>query len=880
MDSISEKLKKYLPHLVAVLLFIALAALYFFPQFNGYDLRQGDINQFIGMSKEIVDFRATEKTDPLWTNSAFSGMPAYQISMESPNVVSWLESTLIFKLLRGPAGYIFVAMLGFYILLLCFDVNPWLSIIGAVAFGLSSVLFLYLAGGHNSKVHAIGTLAPVVGSVLYAYRKNFWIGGALAAVFICLQLSANHIQETYYLVFLIAGIVIYEGYRYIKENRIAKFLQVSLVLAIGAVVGVLPTVSNLLVTNEYGKYSTRGPSELTITPNKTETQEVKSGLEPWYIKQYSLSHAEVLSMVVPNIKGGASSYLGSKRENLEKVTPELRQYVEQYPSYWGEQYATGGAFYFGASVFLLFVLGMVFVRDSLKWALLAVSLLAIALSWKYSVVTDFFISNFPLFNKFRDTKMILVLVEMVFPFMGLWFLNEFLRNGVDKKKLLLTIGIVAGILLIFAITPKIWFSFFSRDEISQFDSQYNMYASRPDILQLLDNIKSEIVNVRISIMQKDFFRSILFILLTGGIVYLYAVKKLKKNYLIVLLTLVVIIDLWFVDKRYLNNESRAGRYLYWVDSYTKFNPFRASYADGFILNNEVNENQALQQKVTEAVNSVKPGSLKPAQQQNEREKAAFEALNANTDYRVFSFQDPFQNATTSYFHKSIGGYHGAKLKRYQELIDFRISREYQMLGKALGRHSSETISEFLKDSIPTLNMLNVKYIIYNPDTVALVNNFADGSVWFVKNVDMVNTADDEILALNTIDPKNTAVVNKEFSAQIKPIVPDSSASIKLESYKPNHLTYESNAKGDQVAVFSEIYYPAGWNAYIDSKPVPYFRTDYTLRGMMVPAGKHTIEFKFEPKTYVTGRKISRAGSLILILFVAGCLFLGFRTKNN
>ena len=581
----SGNLKKLIPHIVAILIFVIVAVIYFYPQVKGYRLKQHDIQQYIGMSNEISNFRAKFHEEPLWTNSAFSGMPAYQISADNSNAVNSLAN-FISKILPGTLGQLFFLMIGFYILLMCFNISPWLAIIGSVAFGLSSFDILYLVAGHNAKVHALSFIAPLIGSIIYAYRKNYLIGSALLSVFVCLQLSANHVQMTYYMLFMLAAIIIVEFYLYLQNKELRKFFKVSALLLVAGILGVLPTISNLMVTNEYGKYTTRGKSELTISPDNNRDDNNNNALESSYIKQHSLGKGEIWSLVFPNVKGGAMGFIGQDKEIMKEVSPAYKNMVAQQSSYWGEQYVSGGAFYYGATVFLLFVLGMFFVKDKIKWAFFAVSVLAVLLSLKYSKITDFFIQYFPLFNKFRDTKMMLVLVQISFPLLGMLFVNNLLKNDIEKKKFIYVSLSVSGIFLLFYIMPSVWFGFFSRDETRQFSNLLTNYSNNHDALVQIEELKKEIIHARIGIFKKDCLRSLFFIVATAAIIYLFLIKKLKEKSFLVLLGCLILIDLWGVDKRYLNNDKKGRQYKQWENADKYRNPYPATVADNAILNAE------------------------------------------------------------------------------------------------------------------------------------------------------------------------------------------------------------------------------------------------------------------------------------------------------
>lgn len=795
-------IKSILPHLIAILTFLALSAIYFSPQLKGYILHQGDLINYKGMSKEIRDFREETGEEALWTNSMFGGMPAYQISVKHQNVIDSVENAIL-KVIPRPIGYMFFLMLGFYILLLCFDVKPWLAIIGAIAFGLSSLNVLYLGGGHNAKVHAISYIPPMVGGIYYAYRKNIAIGSTVFALFLSLNLAANHLQMTYYFLFLVLAIAVVEFVRAYKQQILSKFVKTSAILVLAGILGALPSFSNLYLTYNYSKHTTRGESELTISADQNKRSKTENdALDRDYIKQYSLSHGEVWSLIIPDVKGGKMNLIGNKKDILDQVDPQYRNMVAQQPSYWGEQMSSGGAFYFGASVFLLFLLGMFFVKDKMKWALFAVSLLAVFLSWKHSSLVDWFIDNFPLYNKFRDTKMMLILAQLSFPLLGMLFVNRLLTNPIDKKRFLYVSGGLLGLLVLFYIMPTVWFSFFSTGEVSQFNKLMANYKGNPNAISQIRDLKSEIVNARIGIFKQDVLRSLFFIAATATVLYLFMVKKLKKNSFIVVLALIVLVDLWFVDRRYLNDDN-------FMSKRQAKEPFQMTQADQYILQDK------------------------------------------DPNFRVFNLTlNAFSDASTSYFHKSIGGYHGAKLKRYQELIEFQIS----------------------KNNMDVLNMLNTKYFIVpdqNKQPIAQLNPEALGNAWFVEDYRIVPDADAEITALSSFNPDREAIVDERFGKYVKgkTFTDDTLSSINLDSYKPNHLIYSAKCNDEKLAVFSEIYYPDGWQAYIDGQPTDHFRVNYVLRAMVIPEGEHTIEFKFEPKEYYMSNTISLISSIVLLLFV-------------
>ena len=741
-------ISKSLPPIVAILVFVIISSIYFSPQLKGYLLKQSDIDQFLGMSKEISDFREKYDSEPLWTNSMFAGMPAYQISTKHFNIVSLLKDSIL-KIIPRPIGYMFFLMLGFYILLLCFDVNPWLAMIGAIVFGLSSLNILYLATGHNSKIHAISFIPPLIGSIIYSYRKNLLKGSVMLSIFVCLHLSANHIQMTYYMIFLILAILIVEFFHFLKKNLLPKFLKISGVLLLAGILGVIPTISNLIVTYEYSEHTIRGKSELTISANKNESTKTDA-LDSDYIKRYSLGFGEIWSVAIPNIKGGKSGLLGYDDEIMKKVPSKYQNEIANKYSYWGEQYASGGAFYFGASIFFLFILAMFFVKDKIKWALLSVSVLALILSMKYSSVTDFFINYFPLFSKFRDTKMMLILAQLSFPLLGILFLNHLLKHKIDKKKFLYVTISVSGLFILFYVMPTVFFDFFSYDEVQQYHSQINKYKGNQNALLQLEEINSEISNARESIFKSDVLRSLLYILVLATLVYLLIIRVLKEKAFIAILAIILVFDLWTVDKRYLNNEKKGRKYNQWVDSYKYRNPFQATSADIGILNNELEANPILKQKINDEIGQFKNDKkLKSSEIKIEKEKLIFRELNFATNYRVLALQNPFISSRESYYHKSIGGYHGAKLKNFQEVVEFYIGKEHAAIINILNEKKSiEAVQYVLKNHTPILNMLNTKYLIYNQGAPPIINPFHFGNAWFVEQIKFAENADEEILSLS------------------------------------------------------------------------------------------------------------------------------------
>jgi hypothetical protein len=838
-------IKKLLAPAIAVLIFLCISIIYFKPiVMDKKVIRQGDIINHKGMSKEIVDFREATGQEPLWTNSMFGGMPAYQVSTLYPN--NWMSYVdKVFMLgLPYTVGLVFIYFIGFYILLCCLKVNPWLAIVGAIAYGFSSYFFIILEAGHNSKAHAIGYLAPLLGSVILLLRGKRILGFALTALFMALELYCNHVQITYYFLLLLFIIAIFEFVAAIRAKQLKPFLISAAFVGLAFIIGILPNATSLWATYEYGKFSTRGPTELTIKSNKESNEDVKTtnGLDKDYAMQWSYGIDETFTLLVPNFKGGASEQISKNNKSaLKKVDPNAREQVGGFGAYFGDQPFTSGPVYAGAIMCVLALLGLFLVKGPLKWALLVATVLTIMLSWGHNFrgLSNFFFDAVPGYNKFRAVSMILIIAELTIPLLAILAIDNLIKrmeSGDGKVKIfskeyslqrvsLIAFGIVTGLLLLFLLMPGMFNSFQPSGELDQLvaqQQQANPKVSKQEITDYVAPFLQQVETARESIFKADVLRTLLFVLLTGVIVILFIRRTINLTVVIVLLGAFVLADMWPVAARYVNKESYVSKKEMTV-------PYEESKADQFIL------------------------------------------ADKTPDYRVLKLGNPFNDASTSYFHKSIGGYHGAKLKRYAELIDFRIEPEYSnVIGMLRVGVTDSLIQATLKKQY-TLNMLNTKYIIYDPESPALVNNAAFGNAWFVTKIMYVPSADKEITTLGEVNPRWYAVVNEKYKPVLNGFDPvfDSTATIKMISYAPNKLVYESNAKKDQVAVFSEIYYPKGWNAYIDGNPSEHFNADYVLRAMKVPAGKHSIEFRFEPEVYSKGEKISMAGSILVLLTTFG-----------
>ncbi len=816
----NQLFKKSAPYLVAILVFLAITLTYFSPLLEGKKLKQHDITMFKGMSKEIVDFREKTGEEALWTNSMFGGMPAWQISVKyQANLVRYIDKLLMLGL-PYPANYVFLYFLGFFILMLVLKNDPWVSLLGAIAFALSSYFFIILGAGHTSKAHAIGYMAPVLAGIILAFRGKIWTGALLFTAALALQIHAGHLQITYYLLMVVVVYGIYELVRAVQKKQLPYFAKVAGILIIGALLGASTHFTNLWATYDYGKDTMRGKPELTKNLENKST-----GLDRDYITNWSYGIGETWSLLIPNAKGGVSGLIG-QQDALEKADRNFQGEIARQSSYWGDQPGISGPVYVGAIVVFLFVLGLFIVRSKFKWALLAATILSIFLAWgkNFMPFTDFFIDYIPGYNKFRAVSMTLVIAELTIPILAFMALGAIVRKRDElkatPKSLYYSLGITAGITLLFYVAPTLFFDFLSQFEMQQFDS----LKDQADPVQIAAFISS-LEDVRIAIFKADALRSFMFIVLAGVLLWAYLKGHLNKGILIAVLAVLIIADMATVNRRYLNNSNFERARV--VDV-----PFVAANANKEILKDN------------------------------------------DPDFRVLDItKSTFNDASCSYFHKSIGGYHGAKLQRYQDLIEAHIQDEISGIIEVLQSGVTQEKVDRLFEGKQVLNMLNTKYMIYNPEAPPLFNPKAYGHAWFVSDYVMVSSADEEIEALDDYNLKETAIIDTRFEEQLKnkTFKKDISASVTLKSYEPNHLTYTYNAGKEQLLVLSEIYYNKGWNAYLNGEQVPYFRSNYVLRSMVVPAGSGTIEFKFEPRVWVIGEKISFASSLLLILLVIGML---------
>ncbi|MDD5571562.1 MAG: YfhO family protein [Bacteroidales bacterium] len=827
--------KKAIPHVIAVLFFILITVIYYSPAtLHGKILKQDDITRNVEMSKEINDFRAATGKEALWTNSMFGGMPAYNISVNyNANLINKVSRILNIGFTH-PLGILFITLLGFYLLLICLNINPWLSIFGAVAYAFSSYFFIIIEAGHNSKAATIAYIAPVIAGVILSFRGKYFWGGILTALSLALAIRASHPQITYYLFFIVLFYGIIEFINAIKYKTFPRFFKATGVLIIAVIIAVGTSASSLWATYEYGKYSTRGKSELTFDKNNKT-----SGLDKDYATSWSYGKVETMTLLIPDFMGGSSTAsLGKNSETYKMLNdngvPNAEEHIKYLPLYWGTQPFTSGPVYVGAIIFFLFIFGLFVVKGTFRWWLLFVTIFSVLLAWgrNFMPLTDFFLDHFPGYNKFRSVSMILVMAEFAMPLMAVLVLNKIFEEEIDVKRIFKHLKnsfyIVGGICLLFALFGGSLFNFVGSGDSELKDSLGS--AGWPE--NLINGMLATLPADRASLLRSDSWRSLIFIVLSAVTIWAVLYKKIKKEYAYVILIALVLVDMWSIDRRYLNNDD-------FITKQKENSMHEPTQADQYILQDQ------------------------------------------SPDYRVLNLAvNTFNDASTSYFHKSIGGYHGAKMKRYQELIEFHIAKEIQEMYVAFKDHPSDTTIDEALSKLGVINMLNTRYIIYNSDAPPLRNKYASGNAWFVDNYKLVNNADEEITQLNKINPAATALIDKRYSDMVKNYKNsfDSTASIKLESYKPNELIYNSKTSKEQIAVFSEIFYDKGWNVYVDDEKKPYFRADYVLRAMVVPAGQHKIEFRFEPILYSVGEKVSLASSLLILLVAFGGIVFELKRK--
>ena len=809
------KSKKLLPYIIAIAIFIFASLTYFYPVLKGQKIAQSDITQFRGMVKEINNFRADKNTEPYWTGASFSGMPAYQISAYYPNdFVRLIDRTLRF--LPRPADYTFLYFLSFFVLMLALKIEWRLSILGALSFGFSTYLIIIFGAGHNAKAHAIAYMPLVLAGVLWVFQKRYILGFLVTGFGLALEIYTNHPQMTYYLGFCLLILGVVEFINAIKEKLLPVFIKQSAVIIAAVLLGIGANSSRLMAMKEYGDYSTRGKSELTITPDGS-VKEAAVGLDKAYITEYSYAKLETFNLFIPRfIGGGTVEKLENSSELYKVIETKLGKkgadyFTDQALTYWGDQTIVEAPAYIGAVIFFLFFLGLFLVKGRLKQWLLAATVFSVLLSWgrNFEGLTNFFIDYVPLYNKFRAVSSIQVIAELCVPILGVLALKEFFSlkiSSEEKIKALKKSLYAFGGLIIIGFLLAHSFSTFEGIR----DTTYLNIEKEYNIIGVLDAVIAD----RKAMLLFDVLRSLFLMLLTAGVLWMFLKSKLKQGIAILIIAVFVLFDLVSVDKKYVNKDD-------FKSSRKIEKPFIASNADKLILQDK-------------------------------------------THFRVGNFSvNPMNDGSTSYFHQSIGGYHAAKMMRYQELFEYQIA----------------------KNNMQVLNMLNTKYFIVDNDKgekQAQQNPDANGNAWFVENVKVVNSANSELQILDSLNTKVSAVIDKSklldnvnFNFE-----KDSTATIKLINYDVTELTYRTKTEKEQFVVFSEIYYKDGWNAYIDGKLTNHFRVNYVLRGMKVPAGEHEIEYKFEPKVIQQGGMISLFSYISIILVFVVWFFYGKKQGVN
>jgi hypothetical protein len=796
-------INKFYPHALVILGFVLVSLIYFYPVLQGKQIYQSDIAQYTGMAKEQNDFRAAENAEPYWTNSAFGGMPTYQLGAKYPyDYIGVIDDALRF--LPRPADYLFLYFLGFYGLLLVLKTDPLKAFFGALAFGFSTYLIIILGVGHNSKAHAIAYMPLVIAGFILVFRKKYVLGGLLTMFATALEINANHFQMTYYLLIFLLILSGYFIYLDIKDKSYKPLLNSLGVLVIAGIFAIGANATNLLATAEYASFSTRGKSELSFNPDGSKNTS-SSALTKDYITEYSYGLAESFNLIAPRLFGGSNhESLGKDSKMYEFMlgqgVPEgqAADYVKGMPTYWGDQPIVAAPAYIGVVVFFLAIVALFIDERKIKYVFLSGAITALILSWgkNFPALTDFFIDYVPMYNKFRAVSSIQVILELCFPVLAIMGLQSFFKLDKEMQwKALWRAGAVALGLVVILFLSKNMFSF------SGVNDGYYRESYGPGFV---DALKGD----RMSLYSADLLRSGFFILLVAGVLWLFIKNKIAQNTAIILVGLFMVSDLFFVDKNYVSAKD-------FVSGREVEVPFQETASD-------------------------------------------IEILKDTSHYRVFEVSGNFSSARASYFHKSIGGYHAAKPRKVQQLFDYQIA----------------------KNNMEILNMLNVKYIIQTNKEgkeFPTINPNANGNAWFVNDVKLVNKSNSEMKLLDELDTKKAAIFNihlygdKFKNARLKRNL-DTSGTIKIDLYKPNYIKYTSNNENEGLAVFSEIYYENGWNAYIDDVKTEHFPVDYVLRALIVPGGEHTIEFKFEPQVIKTGSTITLISALGMLLLLGGGIY--------
>ncbi|SEF40478.1 membrane protein YfhO [Xylanibacter ruminicola] len=825
-------LKKCLPDVLAVLLFAVLAFAYFFPaDIEGRILYRHDASAGRGAGQEGIEYLQKTGERSRWTNALFGGMPTYQMAPSYGSTNLLTKAVNAYHLwLPENVWYVFAYLLGFYILLRAFDFRQHLAALGSIVWAFSTYFLIIIAAGHIWKVWALAYLPPMIAGIVLAYRGKYLWGLLLTAVFTAFEINANHVQMTYYYLFIILFMVIGWLVEAIRQKQMARFVKATATCVLGAAIGLCINLSNLYHTWEYSKESMRGKSELVKQNSANQTN---SGLERDYITQWSYGIGETWTLLVPNTKGGASMPLSQSEKAMEHADNDFLPIYQQLGQYWGEQPGTSGPVYVGAFVMMLFILGLFIVKGPMKWALLAATILSILLSWgrNFMGFTDFFLDYVPMYAKFRTVASILVIAEFTIPLLAMLAMKELMDKPELLKPRMKYVGIsfllTGGIAMLFSLMPSMFFdSFISSGEMRAIQSLPAEY---------IQPLVANLTEMRQAVFTADSLRSFYIILVGMGVLLSFMAGKLKKEYAVGIILVLCLVDLWTVNKRYLNDEM-------FVPESEREAPQAKSQTDELILRDQ------------------------------------------SLDYRVLNLaSNTFNENETSYYHKSIGGYHAAKLRRYQEMIEQYISPEMQALYGAVSKAGGD-MTQVKGDSIyPVLNMLNTKYFIFpleGGQTVPIQNPYVYGNAWLVDKLDYVNNANEEMEVIGKIDLRHQAVADAKFKEILgEAAEQDTASTVVITSYEPNRLSYEVNSGKGGVLVFSEIYYP-GWTATIDGQPAKLGRVNYILRAMNIQPGKHQVELSFFPKTVDRTEAVAYTAYGILILLVVGAVFVEWKKRQD
>ena len=804
-----EKLMRFKSHFFALIAFLIIAVLYFYPVLQGKEILQNDIVQYTGMAKEMNDFRAEYQEESYWNNSAFGGMPTYQLGAKYPhNYIKALDSVLRF--LPRPADYLFLYFAGFYVLLLSLKTRSLYAFLGALMFGFSTYLIIIIGAGHNAKAHAIAYMPLLLAGIIMVFQKRYLLGSVVAFLGAALEIQANHFQMTYYLLFLIGVVAVYYTIEAFKKKEYKPWLISVALLLFSAILAISVNATSLLATSEYAKFSTRSESELSSNPDGS-IKLSNNAMSHEYITEYSYGIFETLNLISPRIVGGANNENIGENSNTYQFVynflsannydpSQAKSFATNAPTYWGDQPIVAAPAYIGAVVFVLAILALYIEKRKIKYIFAIGALISIVLSWgKFFPLTNIMIEYFPMYDKFRAVASIQVIAELCIPVLAILGLQAYFQSNKEEqfkaiKQTSVSVAVVVGILVVGYFTAS-----FTNDNDLYYGQNFGNLA-----YEFIDALIAD----RKSMYIKDVVRTLVLSGLVLGVLYLVLKEKLAVKYAIVVTGLLGLLDLVSIDLNYVNKDN-------FVSKSQVSKPFSPSQADELVMADKEN-------------------------------------------FRVFDQQGAFNSARASYFHQALGGYHAAKPKKVQELMDYQIANQ----------------------NLEILNMYNVKYVLSQDETgeiVPLQNPNANGNAWFVKNTIQAENADDVMNKLKQFNSKETAILTSPFSNKVtNNYIVDSLATIKMIQDKPNHLIYESNNVNKGLAVFSENYYPKGWNVSIDNQPAEMIEVNYTLRGLVIPEGKHTIEFKFEPEVVKKGSNLSLIASILALIFIAVCVFLGIK----